>query len=123
MRRWLCLLLLPNLLVTPALCMAHALHDHTGEQGAGSVPHFHAHHLFFGFPDEEDEQGQEQEHDADAVPAPDLVAVRSKPAPPPDAPPTAPLLLERPILLPVETSSAFVAESPPPRSVPVYLST
>src|SRR3954451_25059515 len=70
MRRCLFLLLLPNLVLTPALCLGHALHDH-GEHGTGCAPHFHAHQLPFGCPHEDD---SEDDHDADAVLAPDLVA-------------------------------------------------
>src|SRR5262245_37850572 len=67
MRRCLCLLLLPNPLLTPALCLGHA-----AEHRPGSAPHFHTHQLPLGFPHDEDTH--EDDHDHDAIPVADLAA-------------------------------------------------
>ena len=112
MRLLLALLLLPNLLLTPALCLAHA-----GEHDNSRAPHFHTHQLPFGFP----EHDEDEDHDADAVPAPQLIA-------PPGEPSVSLDLVQDSVLLVAplpnavaETVVLLFADTPPPRARPLYL--
>jgi hypothetical protein len=112
MRFLLALFLLPNLLVTPALCVAHA-----GEHESGCAPHFHTHQLPFGFPvDDEDE-----DHDADAVPAPQLTAPPGEPSVALDTVGDGVPLVGAPMESAPEMTELVCADSPPPRTPPLYI--
>jgi len=105
-------LLLPNLLLTPALCVAHA-----GEHDGRCAPHFHTHQLPFGFPEHDDED----DHDADAVPAPQLTAPAGEQPVTLDLATDAQPLAAVPVPVVAQSNEVVFADTPPPPKRPLYL--